>query len=67
MTLILRRLNKDGMLEFSQLFEAAEGVPRLVAYFLALLELAREGLLRITQQQPFAPIYLQPVEMLADA
>ncbi len=65
MTLILRRLNQEGMLEFSALFDVAEGVPKLVAYFLALLELAREGLLRLTQQEPFAPIYLQPVEVLA--
>jgi segregation and condensation protein A len=67
MTLILRRLNQEGMLEFAALFDAAEGVPRLVAYFLALLELAREGLLRITQQEPYAPIYLQPVEMPENA
>lgn len=64
MILILRRLNQEGMLEFSALFDAEEGVPRLVAYFLALLELAREGLLRITQQQAFAPIYLQAAGIL---
>jgi len=30
-----------------------------VVCFLAILELAREGLLRITQQQAFSPIYVQ--------
>ena len=67
MTLILRRLKREGMLEFSALFDVTEGVPKLVAYFLALLELSREGLLRMTQQSAFAPIYLQPVEMLESA
>jgi len=59
MGLILRRLKADRLIEFSALFDVTEGVPKLVAYFLALLELAREGLLRITQQQAFSPIYLQ--------
>jgi segregation and condensation protein A len=59
MTLILRRLKVDRLLEFSALFDVSEGIPKLVAYFLALLELAREGLLRITQQEACSPIYLQ--------
>ncbi|GBG15237.1 segregation and condensation protein A [Novimethylophilus kurashikiensis] len=66
MSLILRRLNQDGMLEFTALFNVKEGVPKLVAYFLAMLELAREGLLRITQQQAYDPIYLQPVEVMTN-
>ena len=61
MALILRRLKSERLVEFSALFDVTEGVPKLVAYFLALLELAREGLLRITQQQAFSPIYLQLV------
>jgi segregation and condensation protein A len=63
MTLILRRLQSDGMVEFSALFDVTEGVPKLVAYFLALLELGREGLIRITQQMAFAPIYIQAMEV----
>ena len=38
---------------------ANDGIPKLVVCFLAILELAREGLLRITQQEAFTPIYLQ--------
>lgn len=60
MSLILRRLKTDNLLEFSELFDVVQdGIPKLVVCFLAILELAREGLLRITQQAPFSPIYVQ--------
>ena len=47
------------MLEFSELFDPARGVATLVVTFLALLELAREALLDITQSESFAPIYVR--------
>ena len=60
MSIILRRLKTDKMLEFSELFDVVkDGIPKLVVCFLAILELAREGLLRITQQAAFSPIYVQ--------
>jgi segregation and condensation protein A len=60
MSYVLRRLKEHRMLEFSALFDVAnDGIPKLVVCFLAILELAREGLLRITQQEAFSPIYLQ--------
>ena len=60
MSIILRRLKTDNLLEFSQLFDVVQdGIPKLVVCFLAILELAREGLVRITQQAPFSPIYVQ--------
>jgi segregation and condensation protein A len=60
MSQILRRLKADGMVEFSQLFDVgADGLAKLVVNFLAILELAKEGLIRMTQQQTFSPIYLQ--------
>lgn len=60
MSIILRRLKADNLLEFSQLFDVVQdGIPKLVVCFLAILELAREGLLRMTQQAPFSPIYIQ--------
>jgi len=60
MSIVLRRLKDDGMTEFSQLFVMdEEGLPKLVVHFLAILELAKEGLIRITQQAAFSPIYLQ--------
>ena len=63
MSQILRRLQQDKMVEFIHLFDVVkEGLPKLVVCFLAILELAREGLVRITQQAAFSPIYLQTVE-----
>jgi segregation and condensation protein A len=60
MSQILRRLKADDMVEFSQLFDmASDGLAKLVVNFLAILELAKEGLIRLTQQQAFSPIYLQ--------
>lgn len=59
MSQILRRLKADPLLEFTALFEPGEGISRLVVCFLAILELAREGLVRLTQQAAFSTIYVQ--------
>jgi segregation and condensation protein A len=56
---ILRALRERRVLEFSELFEPSRGVPVLVVNFLALLELAREMLVEITQAECFAPIYVK--------
>ena len=59
MTLVLRRLQGRRFVEFHELFEIERGVPVLVVTFVALLELARERLLEITQAEAFAPIYVR--------
>ena len=60
MSQILRKLKEQNMMEFSALFEIeTDGIPKLVVCFLAILELAREGLVKITQQAAFTPIYLK--------
>jgi segregation and condensation protein A len=63
MTHILRRLSNVRFIEFGDLFMARieEGAPVavVVVHFLALLELARESLLEITQAEPYAPIYIR--------
>ena len=63
MTKILRRLSDVRFLEFTELFDEAirqgQGVPVVVVHFLAMLELARESLLEITQAAPYAPIYVR--------
>jgi segregation and condensation protein A len=56
---ILRRLRERRVLEFAELFEPGRGVAVLVVTFLALLELAREMLVEITQSECFAPIYVK--------
>lgn len=59
MSTILRRLRTHRVLEFSELFDPSRGVGVLVVTFLAVLELARETLLEITQAECFAPIYVK--------
>jgi len=60
MSLLLRRLSAAQVLRFDELFDLeTEGVPKLVVNFLAMLELAKEGLVRITQQEAFGTIYVQ--------
>jgi segregation and condensation protein A len=59
MSRILRRLQEHRVLEFAELFDPARGVAVLVVTFLALLELARESLLDITQSECYAPIYVR--------
>ncbi|WP_343730846.1 ScpA family protein [Duganella sp.] len=59
MTSILRRLQSARFVEFADLFDIAGGVPVVVVNFVALLELAKETLIEITQAEPFAPIYVR--------
>ncbi|HLT98948.1 MAG TPA: ScpA family protein [Burkholderiaceae bacterium] len=63
MTLILRRLSSVRFMEFTELFmervDQGEPVAVVVVHFLAMLELARESLLDITQAEPYAPIYVR--------
>jgi segregation and condensation protein A len=62
MSLILKRLQTAKFVEFGDLFDAAtlaRGAPVVIVHFLALLELAREALIDITQAAPYAPIYVR--------
>ena len=59
MSRIIRALAPGQFVDFTRLFEPERGVPLLVVSFLALLELARESLIEITQQTPFDPIYVK--------
>jgi segregation and condensation protein A len=60
MGMILRRLRDEGgFVEFGDMFDATQGVQGVVVHFLAMLELAREHLLEMTQSEVFAPIYVR--------
>ncbi|MBU3737629.1 MAG: segregation/condensation protein A [Rhodoferax sp.] len=59
MSLVLRRLQGRRFLEFEALFDPAKGVAVLVVTFIALLELAKESLIDITQAEAYAPIYVR--------
>ncbi|MES2771443.1 MAG: ScpA family protein [Pseudomonadota bacterium] len=59
MGLILRYLRKaEADVEFATLCAPSLGLSTRIVYFLALLELAREQLIEITQDQAFSPLYL---------
>ena len=59
MSIVLRHLQGRKFVEFENLFDASKGSPVLVVTFLALLELAKETLIEITQAEVFAPIYVR--------
>jgi segregation and condensation protein A len=59
MSIVLRTLQGRKFVEFEDLFDVKRGTPVLVVTFIALLELAREHLLEITQAEAFAPIYVR--------
>jgi len=59
MGLVLRRLQGQRFVEFQDLFDVTLGVPVLVVTFIAMLELAKERLLELTQAEAFAPIYVR--------
>ncbi|MBX9870300.1 MAG: segregation/condensation protein A [Burkholderiaceae bacterium] len=56
---ILRRLQSAKFVEFADLFDPSRGAPVLVVNFIALLELAKETLIEITQAEAYAPIYVR--------
>jgi len=59
MSRILRRLQDARFVDFAALFSPEEGVPVLIVSLLAVLELAREGLVEVTQAEAYARIYVR--------
>jgi segregation and condensation protein A len=59
MTRVLRTLRERPYAEFATLFNPSGGVPELVVTLLAVLELAKECLIMVTQQAVFGPIYVR--------
>jgi segregation and condensation protein A len=59
MSIVLKKLQGRKFVGFEDLFDPASGVPVLVVTFIALLELAKETLIEITQADAFAPIYVR--------
>ena len=59
MSIVLKHLQGRQFIEFENLFDSRKGTPVLVVTFIALLELAKETLIEITQAEAFAPIYVR--------
>jgi segregation and condensation protein A len=61
MSMILERLSRGHLLRFSDLFAGREGRQGAVVSFLAILELCKEGLIEIIQQEPLAELQVRTV------
>ncbi|MFM2111552.1 MAG: hypothetical protein RLZZ271_212 [Pseudomonadota bacterium] len=59
MSMVLKALQGRKFVEFENLFDTGKGVPVLVVTFIAMLELAKENLIELTQAEAFAPIYVR--------
>ena len=59
MSMMLKHLQGRRFVEFEALFDATKGMAVLVVTFIALLELAKETLIEITQAEAYAPIYVR--------
>jgi segregation and condensation protein A len=59
MTRIIDRLRESPYLEFTQFFTAEEGRAGVVVTFLALMELTREQIVDIVQNEPLGKIYVK--------
>ncbi|OGT47729.1 MAG: chromosome segregation protein ScpA [Gammaproteobacteria bacterium RIFCSPHIGHO2_12_FULL_41_15] len=62
MSAILQRIQDNAYLEFHALFTVEEGRMGVVVTFIAILELQKQSLLRIAQNEPYAPIYVKAIE-----
>lgn len=60
MSRILERLRDNTLVEFVSLFDPEEGRLGVVVNFLAVLELVKESLAEVVQNDAYAPIYIRP-------
>jgi len=59
MTRLIRQLRHGEFEAFENLFDVSGGVPQLVVTFIAILELAKETLVEITQTETLGKIYVR--------
>ena len=59
MSMVLKKLQGKRFVGFEDLFDVQLGLPVLVVTFIAMLELAKETLIEITQAEAYAPIYVR--------
>jgi segregation and condensation protein A len=62
MSRILSALRDNPFIEFHHLFDADEGRMGVVVSFLALMELTREQLVDMVQNEPFGKIYIKALQ-----
>ena len=59
MTRLIRQLRHGEFEAFENLFDVSGGIPQLVVTFIAILELAKETLVEITQTESLGKIYVR--------
>ena len=59
MSIVLKKLQGRRFALFEDLFDIGCGAPVLVVTLIALLELAKENLVEVTQAEAYAPIYVR--------
>lgn len=59
MSMIMQALGKDPYMEFQSLFTVEEGKRGVVVSFLALMELTREKLVDLVQNEPMGQLYVK--------
>jgi segregation and condensation protein A len=64
MSFIIKKLDNDQLISFDSFFnEEKDPIPKLVVCFLAILELTKENLIKINQQEPCSSIYIQRAQI----
>jgi len=59
MSNVLMQVKADSFTDFSALFSPEEGRSGVVVTLLAILELLKETLIEMVQNEPFGPIYVK--------
>ena len=59
MSIVLTKIEADSFTDFSDLFTPEEGRSGVVVSLLAILELLKETLIEMVQNEPFGPIYVK--------
>ena len=70
MTEVLEIIKSSEFMGFAELFDPAEGRMGVTVTFLSLLELLKEGLIELTQGEPYSPIHVRAatnVKVVPDA
>ena len=62
MTSILDRIKSSRQLRFEDLFDFNEGKLGLVVSFMAILELVRDDMLVVIQNEPYSPIHIKSID-----
>ncbi len=62
MSNILLAVQSGAFVEFAQLFTPIEGRAGVTVTFVAILELIREGLIEVTQTEPYAPLHVRAAQ-----